>query len=64
FSPRVQSIILPCLIMTGVTSIFCYICLLYTSPPPPPLVKPTTAYEILRCLVGSEMYIRDRLRGT
>ena len=25
FSPRVQSIILPCLIMTGVTSIFCYI---------------------------------------
>ncbi|MHA6387071.1 hypothetical protein ACX3V1_32450 [Escherichia coli] len=25
----------------------------------PPLYKPTTAYEILRCLVGSEMCIRD-----
>ncbi|MHA6385934.1 hypothetical protein ACX3V1_25585 [Escherichia coli] len=26
----------------------------------PPLFKPKTAYEILRCLVGSEMCIRDR----
>ena len=25
--------------------------------------KQKTAYEILRCLVGSEMCIRDRLRG-
>ncbi|MHA6382133.1 hypothetical protein ACX3V1_02805, partial [Escherichia coli] len=32
-------------------------------PPPPPLFKQTTEYEILRCLVGSEMCIRDRLPG-
>ncbi|MHA6386913.1 hypothetical protein ACX3V1_31425 [Escherichia coli] len=29
-------------------------------PPPPPLYNPTTENEILRCLVGSEMCIRDR----
>ncbi|MHA6383427.1 hypothetical protein ACX3V1_10475, partial [Escherichia coli] len=42
-------------------------CLLYTSPSPrdisgsrmPSCEK--TAYEILRCLVGSEMCIRDRI---
>ncbi|MHA6382915.1 helix-turn-helix domain-containing protein, partial [Escherichia coli] len=32
-------------------------------PPPPPLYHQKTAYEILRCLVGSEMCIRDRVTG-
>ncbi|MHA6385248.1 hypothetical protein ACX3V1_21535 [Escherichia coli] len=33
----------------------------FCPPPPPPPFTQKTAYEILRCLVGSEMCIRDRI---